>query len=68
MLKFLSGLLEYSGPLLIREIINYSTEDERDLTKGILLVLGIILSRVFLALLNAKSEINLVELYLSSCA
>jgi len=61
-LKFMAGILEYSGPLLIREIINYTTNEERDLTKGILLVAGIVLSRVILALLNCRAEILLVRL------
>jgi len=61
LLKLFTGLLEYSGPLLIREIINYSSSEERDITTGVLLVIGLVLSRVFLSLLDCKSEVNLVN-------
>ena len=60
-LKLINGILEYSGPFLIREIIDYATNEEREVTKGILLVAGIILSRVILALLNCRTEILLVK-------
>jgi len=59
-LKLLKGLLEFSGPLLIREIITYTSSEEKDLKRGIFLVAGIILSRVFITLLNSRSEILLV--------
>jgi len=61
----MTSFLEYSGPLLIREIINYSSKEERDTKTGILLVAGVILSRVFLALLNARSEIYMVLIMFS---
>jgi len=54
-------VLQYSGPLFIRLIIAYITEDERDITKGILLVSGVVFSRLFITVLNARSDILFVK-------
>ena len=67
MLKFMKGILEYSGPLLIQQIIAYVSAEEKDKKKGIILVAAIIISRILLALLNARSEILLVKAFLSLC-
>ena len=56
-----AGLLQYSGPLLIRYIIAYITEDERDLQKGIILVLCVIFSRLFIALFSSRAEVLMVQ-------
>jgi len=66
-LKFMKGILEYSGPLLIQQIIAYVSAEEKDKKKGIILVAAIIISRILLALLNARSEILLVKAFLSLC-
>lgn len=60
-LKFISGLLDYSGPFLLREIIDYTISQERDFSKGVLLVLGVIVSRIFIALINCRADILLVK-------
>jgi len=56
-----AGLLQYSGPLLIQYIIAYITEDERDLQKGIILVLCVIFSRLFIALFSSRAEVLMVK-------
>jgi len=57
----ISGLLQYSGPLLIQHIIAYITEDERDLQKGIILVLSVIFSRLFIAIFASRAQVLLVK-------
>lgn len=60
-LRLISAALQYTGPLFIRLIIAYITEEERDMTKGILLVLGVVFSRIIITILNARSDILLVR-------
>lgn len=62
----LAGVLGYAGPVLIRFIINYIQDPEKDVTVGILLVSGIILSRLLVAIFNAQAQIRLVNMPLTS--
>ena len=60
--KLIQCLLEYTSPLFIREIINYVSEEERDIQKGILLVVGLVLARLFIAFISTRSEILFVRI------
>jgi len=58
----ISGLLQYSGPLLIQYIIAYITDKERDIQKGIILVLCVIFSRLLIAIFSSRAEVLLTQL------
>jgi len=58
----LSGLLEYTGPLLIKFIIKYISSPERNDKTGILLVLGVVVSRLLIAIFSSRAQILLTLL------
>jgi len=60
-LALLCGLLDYTGPFLINHIIDYITDPDRTLQKGILIVIGIVAARVLLSILFARLRTLLVR-------
>ena len=56
----LSGLLGYAGPLLIRYIIQYIQKPDKDIQTGVLLVCGIVFSRLFVSIFSTRAQMLLV--------
>jgi len=58
----LCGLLDYTGPFFINHIIDYITDPNRKLITGVLIVIGIVSSRVILSIVVARLRTLLVRI------
>lgn len=60
LMSFLSSIFDFSGPVFLNLIVTYVQEDNRDLQYGIILISGVILSRILQALTYGQSNLYTV--------
>ena len=54
--SLLSGVLQYANPLLIRYIIDYVQQDDRDIKTGVLLVSAVVVAKMLVTLFSSRSS------------